>query len=231
VPAPAPPAPSPPGDTQGDTQADPAANPSPLLDKEEYASVKDRPLFRPDRRPRIDDPEAARETAAEALGELKGMDLTGVLISPTVVTAWVRDPGQPASVRLRLGETLAGWTVQDIKTDRVVLERQGKTDTLILRDFHARGAPAPPATPPTQRPSAAVRQAPAGTQRGAPAAQGRAVPGQATSPAGQPPAATQPGVPTAGSPGAAAAPESKVKGRGTGFRPPAGNPNARPDVR
>lgn len=212
-PLPAQRAPLPPGDTQAATRADPLAGLSPLEDKEEYAAIKDRPLFRPDRRPHIEGPDAAAAAPPEEATELNGMDLTGVLLSPTITTAWVKDPSRPAPVRLRPGDTLAGWTVKDIKADRLVLERQGKTDTLLLRDFNAPGAsPPPPAL------------IPAAPQR--PAAPGRAAP-----PTGKSPSAKAPGTPAITPPGTAAAPERQIKGPGTKTKAPVGNPNSRPNVR
>jgi general secretion pathway protein N len=175
---PAPPTAPPAAAIQPATGENTAAGLKPLDDKEEYAEVKERPMFRPDRRRQTDDPEDAAAAPPEAPGELNGMDLTGIVISPTVSTAWVKDPAQALPVRLRRGETLVGWTVQDIETDRLVLERQGKTDTLILRDFNKPGASAPPPAaqrPPAagQRPPAAARPAPTGTKKPAPGALGR----------------------------------------------------------
>jgi general secretion pathway protein N len=176
--APAPPVPAPAAATQPANDQNPAAGLKQLDDKDEYAAVKERPLFRPDRRPQTNEPEDTVAPPVEAPGELNGMDLTGILISPTLSTAWVKDPAQPLPVRLRRGETLVGWTVQDIEPDRLVLERQGKTDTLILRDFNKPGASAPPPAAPrpaaaTPRPPPAARPAPAGTKKAISGAQGR----------------------------------------------------------
>ena len=79
-------------------------------------------------------PTRSRHPTAEE-SDLAGFDLTGVIISPAMTTAWVKDPSQQTPVRLRAGETLAGWTVREILGDRLVVERQGKSDTLYLRDF------------------------------------------------------------------------------------------------
>lgn len=149
-----------PGATQAATEPDPLAALSPMEDLDEYAAIRDRPLFRPDRRPRVDEPEEeVAEAPPEETPKLDGMDLAGVLLSPGASMAWVRDPSQPAPLRVRIGEDLAGWTVKDIKTDRLVLERQGATDTLPLRSFNAPWASPPPPPPPT--PSVA-KQAPSG---------------------------------------------------------------------
>jgi general secretion pathway protein N len=122
--------------------------------KEDYASVVERPLFLPDRRPPPDEPEAEPIAEPEQLTELDGLDLTAVVITPTVVSAWVRDPQAPELARLRLGDDFSGWTVKTIEPARLVLERQGETHELHLRDY----AKAPPPIPPTRLPPRAVER-------------------------------------------------------------------------
>lgn len=125
--------------------------------RESYASITDHPLFRPDRKPEPPPEEepSTPETAQEKQ-ELSAIDLSAVLISPTVVSAWVRDPSKPKLQRLRIGDEFNGWAVRDILEDRVLLERQGEQDALILRDYSKTPPPAasrPPAQRrPTQRP-------------------------------------------------------------------------------
>ena len=121
--------------------------PSPA--KEAYASVSERPLFLPDRRPSPDEPAEAEEPEPEALTGLDGMDLNAVVITPSTVSAWVRRPNTRDAVRLRLGDEFEGWTVQTIEPDRLVFERQGDTDELILRDYE--NAPSPRPSPPVAR--------------------------------------------------------------------------------
>ena len=78
------------------------------------------------------------------------MDLSAVVITGGVTSAWVKPPGSGDLIRLRLGDDLEGWSVKEIQPDRLVLERQGERDELPLRDFAA----APPAMPPTPPPRA-----------------------------------------------------------------------------
>jgi general secretion pathway protein N len=216
------------------TSPNPVAALHPLEDKDAYAPVTERPLFRPDRRPRKDEPEAAAEVPVEEASDLAGMDLTGVLLSPKVTTAWVKDPSQATVVRLRQGEILAGWTVKDILADRLVLERQGKTDTILLRTFNAPGtAPAAPPTAAPQRPPAGAKPpasakppTAAGTPR--PGVPGRPAQAGAKPPTGKTPAGA--GTPPATRPGATTQ-DAQAKGPNARLRPPAGNPNARPNVR
>lgn len=116
-----------------------------------YASITEHPLFRPDRKP---EPPPEEEPIAPDIAQekqaLSAIDLSAVLISPTVISAWVRDPSKPKLERLRIGDNFNGWTVQDILADRVLLERQGEQDALILRDYSQTPPPAA-SRPPAQR--------------------------------------------------------------------------------
>jgi general secretion pathway protein N len=211
-PAVLPPAPAATGETQAAAEPEPLVGLNPLEDMEEYAAIKDRPLFRPDRRPRVEEPEdATAEAPPEEAAKLDGMDLAGVLLSPAGSMAWVRDPSQPAPVRVRTGEVLAGWTVTDIKADRLVLERQGATDTLPLRTFHAPWASPPPPPPPAPQ---AAKQSPPGKPTDGKGSQKPAPPGAPVPPAAKQRTAKTP--PTA---------SSTAPPRGGRPRPPAGNPN------
>ncbi len=102
---------------------DSRATPAPPEAKETYASVAERPLFRPQRKP--EPPAAEPEPQPEATpdGTLDGLDLSAVLIFPGVTSAWITDPGTPQLKRLRLGDEQAGWSVKAILADRVVFER------------------------------------------------------------------------------------------------------------
>lgn len=134
---------------------------------EEYASVSERPLFLPDRRPPPDAATGASEQpAAESApaddSEIKGLALSAVLITGDTRIAWVRLPREPKLRRLRPErpeEWLGGWSVAAIEADRLVL-RQGDTERHIpLHDYSqhqpqpliplpippARAVPPPPA--------------------------------------------------------------------------------------
>lgn len=141
-----------PGQVPAPAPEDPLALLQPLDDKEDYAVVTERPLFMPDRRPPEDEPE---DVAAEPLADqsLDQVDLNAVLITPSESIAWVVDAASREVRRVRPGDEVSGWEIRDILSDRVVLERQGETNTLVLRDY-ARMAPPPP------RPPAAARSLP-----------------------------------------------------------------------
>lgn len=119
--------------------------------KEAYASVIERPLFLPERRPPAEEPEEL-VIEDEPLPELTGVDLTAVVITPAVVSAWVRSSESQGIQRLRLGQDYQGWTVKTIEPARLVLERQGETNELPLRDYSNAPPPIPPTRlPPTRR--------------------------------------------------------------------------------
>jgi hypothetical protein len=134
-------------------EPDPAALLMPPDPKDAYTSVTDRPLFRPERRPEEDvDPEAQATAEPDAATSLEGMNLSAVIITPTLVSAWIQDPNEPRLRRLRIGDDLDGWSVQTILPDRVLLERQGERDALILRDYGKTPSPAVPMPVPRRPP-------------------------------------------------------------------------------
>ena len=144
-----------------------SAEPNPLAPlttleaKETYASVNERTLFRPQRKP--PEPEPAEPPPEVDTGEastLEGLDLSAVVIAPGIVQAWVSDPAQGFQ-RLRPGGLYQGWTVKDITPDTLVLERQGKTNTLVLQDF-SQGSPPAAAVPSPAPAPVSRRQSPAG---------------------------------------------------------------------
>jgi general secretion pathway protein N len=135
------------------SEPDPAAQLPPPDPKDAYASVTDRPLFRPERRPEEEvDPEAQGTAEPDVATSLEGMNLSAVIITPTLVSAWIQDPNEPRLRRLRIGDDLEGWSVQTILPDRVLLERQGEQDALILRDYGKTPSPAAPMPVPRRPP-------------------------------------------------------------------------------
>lgn len=175
--------------------------------KETYAAVTERTLFRPQRKPEPPQPtEPEPEPAADTDGTLEGLDLSAVLIAPGKEIAWIKDPSAEQLKPLRLGDDQAGWSVKTILPDRVVFERRGETNELILQDFSGPLPPPPVAAPPPPRPNP-------------PAAR----PGQP--PAPKPTAAQQPKTPPTGTP-------QHRSGPGAGPRSPTPTPpRMRPNVR
>lgn len=149
------------------TTTDTATSPLELLDpvplvKEDFANVIERPLFLPDRRPPSEDPTNldVPQIVEDVPGVgLETMDLNAVIITPVEAVAWVRTPTKPTPEKLRIGDEVEGWTIKSIQADEVQLERQGKTDTLVLRDYSR--SPPPAARPPRHAaPNPVRRRAP-----------------------------------------------------------------------
>lgn len=141
-----------------DPSADPAARLKPPDDRESYASVLERPIFRPDRKPEPPDDLPEDTAPSSDKTALDAMDLTAVLITPTLVSAWVDEPGKQKLQRLRIGDDFAGWQVREIRDDRVLLERQGETYPLILRDYSKKPPDKKSPAPVSRRPTRAAEQ-------------------------------------------------------------------------
>lgn len=110
-----------------------------LRPEDEYLAVIERPLFLPERRPPTEEPvDLNADDLSQEVAELEKLDVSATLIlSPSEASVWLQDPARPELVRLRLGEEYQGWTVAGIETDRILMERQGTTETLDLRDYSA----------------------------------------------------------------------------------------------
>lgn len=149
-------------------EPDPLARLAPLESLETYGIVIERPLFRPQRKPPEPEPEQSEtEPEPEIAGTLDGMDLSAVVMTPAQTEAWVRDPREPKLKPLRVGDDLEGWAVKEILNDRVVLERQGERNELLLRDFAKAQMPAVPARPqaPARRSNPGSAKAPGSAQQ------------------------------------------------------------------
>ncbi|MCF7994254.1 MAG: hypothetical protein K9L32_00060 [Chromatiaceae bacterium] len=157
-----PPAPPPVSSTDSFQPAAAPLQPPPVLDtdrtRDDYLTIVERPLFRPDRRPQPDDPvaEAGLEEEGAAAEALRNTDINAILIkSPDPPSVWLIDPMRRNElIRRRLGEDYQGWIITAIEPDQVRFERQGQTETLNLNDFLT----APQRrTPPVQRPVVPLR--------------------------------------------------------------------------
>jgi len=127
---------APAAETPGAPLPDAAALLTPPPPREEYATVVERPLFLPDRRPPPPDSAAPPpEPPLLDLSAVEGLDLNAVLIAPGTVSAWVRGPRRPQPTRLRPGDDYEGWRVQEIRSDRLLLENQGTIREIALRDY------------------------------------------------------------------------------------------------
>lgn len=118
----------------------------------------ERPLFEPERRPKVEEAAVvAQEPAAPA--KLPPVRLTGVIVeSDGGRLALVQAEGQEQPARVRAGEQVAGWRIEEIADEAVVLVAGAERSVVPLRVFdedpgRGQGRPAP-----RLRPSVAARR-------------------------------------------------------------------------
>lgn len=139
-----------------------------------YAVVASRNLFSPTRTEAPPPP----VTATPAAASLPKPNLYGVVVREQAPIAYLEDPVTKRVAAYRLGDTIAGGTVQAIKDDRVVLARpDGNVDIRLHDPTRPRpAAPATPAaapgTPPATLPTSPIRPVPPAVSGGPTTPQG-----------------------------------------------------------
>ncbi len=113
-----------------------------LGDPQAFDVISQRPLFTQERRPPEDAPAAV--AVPEQREDLKGLDLSTVLITPQQTVAWVKDAKSSELIRLEPGKKIRGWTVQAVQPSRLLLATGKETAELELREFPAEVAPPRP---------------------------------------------------------------------------------------
>lgn len=113
----------------------------PPLNKEDYASVIDRPLFLSSRRPLEGEVpvDLAGLEAPTPETPLNNFDLSAVIITPAGAIAWVTTPSEPKPQKVQVGDELEGWKVKNISNDEIEMEGQSGADSLVLRNFSQSG--------------------------------------------------------------------------------------------
>ncbi|MCB2099956.1 MAG: hypothetical protein KDE22_03745 [Rhodobacterales bacterium] len=156
----------------------------PLPPDSRFAVITNRPVFSPTRRPPEPKPEppvpVAKAAPAEPEIETGQYRLIGVIIDEGGSIALVKDKRSPDMLRVSVGDTLAGWTVEKVEADSITLRQDDVVDQVLLRDNivspndrrQAQGAnpprPNPPrANPPKANVPAVRQQAPAAPPRSA----------------------------------------------------------------
>lgn len=112
---------------------------------EDLVAALEHPLFIRSRTP----PAVVVETGAEPAPSRVEAKLAGVLTTGTEKVAIVFPTGSQRAVQLHEGDLFQGWRVVEIGDDSLVLERDGRMETLIL-DF-AGEAPAQKSEPPARK--------------------------------------------------------------------------------
>lgn len=123
------------------------------LNKDDYVSVIDRPLFSSSRRPPEEQgpAESAVPEASAPEIPLDNFDLNAVIITPSGAIAWVTTPSEPKPQKVQIGDELEGWKIKKISNDEIELEGQSGADRLVLREFSQSGQPVPKSPPRTER--------------------------------------------------------------------------------
>lgn len=134
----------------GDAAAPPVEPEFSMPPLENFAETLARPLFMDTRRP----PEPGTEPVAlepESVPEppkptpkLVGVELSGIVITPSSRVALIRGARGREVVRITEGEEFAGWTVETIDPDRVVLRQDDVFEELTLKDKVGRKRARPP---------------------------------------------------------------------------------------
>ncbi|GMQ76356.1 MAG: hypothetical protein BMS9Abin01_1630 [Gammaproteobacteria bacterium] len=121
-----------------------AAAPMPLfalVDRESFSETLTRPLFMPERQPPGDTPVAPTVQASRAARpNANRYALSAIIIVDNERFALLTDTATGGLSRVRVGESLAGWQVEEIHESGAVLSNGDTREELSLRSF---GPPAP----------------------------------------------------------------------------------------
>ena len=137
-----------------------------LADRESFSETLTRPLFMPNRQP---PGEVAAESplpaARAARPNANRYVLSAIIIVDNERIALLTDTATGGLSRVRVGESLAGWQVEEIHEDGAVLSNGDTRENLSLRSF---GPPAPRPESPRRRTGSARETAaqPAGKNSG-----------------------------------------------------------------
>jgi general secretion pathway protein N len=114
---------------------------------ENLEATRDRPLFSPQRRPNAEAPPEEAAVVEESPENLP-FELTGVVIGSDTAIAILRNRDTQETVRLRQGENLEAWSLQEVATRHVVLRQEERQVRLELFSEKSDG-PTPPSGLPT----------------------------------------------------------------------------------
>jgi general secretion pathway protein N len=138
----------------------------------EFAEVRQRPIFNEDRKPT---PIVKEEAKPDAPPVPLNITLTGIILTPSVQLAMVRDNAKGEAVSLRLGMPLPGeqqgWTLSEIRPRSVVFKNPQEESSEVELEV-APGLTVPPsarAAPPAPPPAPGTPPPPATPNANAPA--------------------------------------------------------------
>jgi hypothetical protein len=123
-----------------------------------YAVVVSRNLFSPTRTEAPPPPPTPVAAGPPAVNLPKPPHLYGVVLQDGTPVAYLEDPTTKRVIRYRIGDSVAGGTLQTINSDNVVLSRPDGQIAVRLHDpTRPRAAPPAPTTPAATAPQAAPR--------------------------------------------------------------------------
>lgn len=112
-----------------------------LAERDRYSETLERPLFMPNRQPPGDAPALSMQAPRAARPNAKRYALSAIIIVDDERIALLTDTATGGLNRVREGESVAGWQVEEINEDSAVLSNGDTREELSLRIF---GAPPPP---------------------------------------------------------------------------------------
>ena len=96
-----------------------------------YTHMVESPLFIKGRKPVVDDIE---ETESEDVSRIEDLFLVGIYsIEEHLVALFIKKGMDGKHLKKAKGDDVSGWMLEEIKVDKVILERDGKKQTLMLR--------------------------------------------------------------------------------------------------
>ncbi len=128
-----------------------------------FAETTSRPLFMPTRRP--PSPEEVVQVAPVRAETPLNVTISGLVMAAEKSFALVQRQGNAEILRLGVGDTIDGWEVASVLSDRVVFQREEKTHEVELRD---QTAPKPKARRRGDRGKKAARPPAPGGRRAVP---------------------------------------------------------------
>jgi hypothetical protein len=123
------------------------ASPAPLFtlaDRASFTETLTRPLFMPNREPLAAESAAALPAPRAARPNANRYALSAIIIVDNERIALLKDTATGGVSRVREGDSLAGWRVEEIHAAGAVLSNGDTREELVLRTF---GAPTPAPVP------------------------------------------------------------------------------------
>ncbi len=98
----------------------------------EVATILARPVFAPNRMPRVEPPSASAEANAGVPSPTDHLRVVGLVVAGADSVALVQSQKTGQTVSVRPGDPLEGWQVLRVSPDGVVLAGQGEERTLVI---------------------------------------------------------------------------------------------------